>query len=433
MTGEKAGMFLRRESTTPRDDFGILPVEFQPGLLKKMLGRGGFVIKPDHLLVHACSTGDRISYHDILSARLSGCAVMIEVTHGDSKKTLRLDTRNASEAANVAALVQRLADESRKHLEILKDLQIPISSLGAIIEECLGFRGQPFVAAVETLLHQAACTGASDIHLEPLPDGVRVTVRIARELIEAGTYRQSAHEGLCSRLKYLAGCHSHRTGITQEGSLSMPDNAGEVRLSVYPAIDGERVALRFIRPIAFPDLPSLGWPMETVIEWRQVLADGPGLALIVGPIGSGKTTALYATLAELAGKEASGLRRVATLEDPVEGRVPGICQSSLSTEPGSSLDAAFKHLLRQDPDVMALGEIRDAACLREALQAGQAGHLVLATFHAADAAGALERLKKLGLDTGLVDTSLKGVLSVRLEKGLKPFAGVWLPRKAEAS
>ncbi|HNW33854.1 MAG TPA: ATPase, T2SS/T4P/T4SS family [Candidatus Ozemobacteraceae bacterium] len=300
-----------------------------------------------------------------------------------------------------------------------------ISRLGSLIGECLVWRGQPYVAAADMLLRVVVQTGASDVHLEPLLQGIRVTVRRSRELAEAGTYPLKGHEGLCSRLKYLAGCHSHRSGIAQEGAWSMAGGTGEVRLSVYPAIDGERVALRFIRPIAFPDLPSLGWAPETVMAWRTLLAEGPGLALIAGPVGSGKTTALYATLAELAGTGISELKRVATIEDPVEGRVPGICQSALSSETGSSLDAAFKHLLRQDPDVMALGEIRDAACLREALQAGQAGHLVLATFHAADAPGAIERLRKLGLDQGLVNASLKGILSVRLEKGAKPVAGIW--------
>jgi len=406
------------------DDFGILPVEFQPGFLKKLLGRSGFTVGPEQLTVH-CEPGDeRIPYREIQAVTHSGASVMVDITRNDRPARIALTAANAREAENVTALIRRLAGESKRHLEILR-VDLPVAALGSLIDESLGFRGSPFVAAAETLLAQAVKANASDIHLEPLPGQVRVTVRIARELIEAGTYRQSLHEGLCSRLKFLAGCHSHRTGITQEGAFSLADAAGEARLSVYPAADGERVALRFIRPIAFPDLPALGWLPETVSEWRSLLADGPGLALIAGPVGSGKTTALYATLAELAHNDSSGLRRVATIEDPIEGRVPGICQSALSSETGASLDAAFKHLLRQDPDVMALGEIRDAACLREALQAGQAGHLVLATFHAADATGALERLKKLGLDSSLVDASLKGILSVRLEKGLKPYAALW--------
>lgn len=408
------------------EEYGILPVEFRPGLLKKVLGHPGFAVGPEHLCVHSATGDDRISYRDIHDVTATGASVTIAIVRNDRSARIELDVGNADDAAKVTALVRRLSDESRRHLELLRAEQ-PVNTLGDMIDESLGFRGSPFVAAVETLLAHAVRKNVSDIHLEPLPGVVRVTVRIARELIEAGTYRQALHEGLCSRLKFLAGCHSHRTGLTQEGAFSLADGAGETRLSVYPAADGERVALRFIRPIAFPDLPSLGWQEEAVADWRRLLSEGPGLALIAGPVGSGKTTALYATLAELSRSDASGLRRVATIEDPIEGRVPGICQSSLSSETGASLDAAFKHLLRQDPDVMALGEIRDAACLRETLQAGQAGHLVLATFHAADAAGALERLKKLGLDSGLVGASLKGILSVRLDKGMKPFAAVWRP------
>ncbi len=415
----------RTDGTCP-DDYGILPVEFRPGFLKQLLGRTGFTVGPEHLSLHAGSGDGRIPYRDIRDVTPSGTSVTLDIVRNDRSASIRLRTGTSQEAEKVAALIRRLTDESKRLLEIF-EADFPVTALGSLIDECLGFRGSPFVAAADALLVHAMKKNASDIHLEPLPGHVRLTVRIARELIEAGTYRQAFHEGLCSRLKFLAGCHSHRTGITQEGAFSLADGAGEARLSVYPAADGERVALRFIRPIAFPDLPSLGWLPETVAAWRRLLADGPGLALIAGPVGSGKTTALYATLAELSRSDASGLRRVATIEDPIEGRVPGICQSSLSSETGASLDAAFKHLLRQDPDVMALGEIRDAACLREALQAGQAGHLVLATFHAADAAGAIERLKKLGLDPGLVNASLKGILSVRLDKGAKPSAAVWQP------
>ncbi len=415
-----------RTAATVQDDYGILPIEFRPGLLKKLLGRTGFTVGPEQLSLHSESGDDRIPYREIRDVSSSGASVALDVARNDRTARICLRTGNAQEAGKVAALIRRLAEESKRFFEILGS-DLPIAALGSLVDESLGFRGSPFVSAADMLLAHAVRKNASDIHLEPLPGQVRVTVRIARDLIEAGTYRQAFHEGLCSRLKFLAGCHSHRTGITQEGAFSLAGGVGEARLSVYPAADGERVALRFIRPIAFPDLPSLGWLPETVAAWRRLLADGPGLALIAGPIGSGKTTALYATLAELAHSDAAALRRVATIEDPIEGRVPGICQSALSSETGASLDSAFKHLLRQDPDVMALGEIRDAACLREALQAGQAGHLVLATFHAADAAGALERLKKLGLEPGLVGASLKGILSVRLDKGMKPSANVWRP------
>ena len=422
-----------RLSEPAADGFGLLPVEIRPGFLKKLLGDAGFIITPEDLRIIGGTGEERHGFLEIASLRACGSAVALELAGAGpgSGKAIRLETGDAVEAGRVATLLERLTREARRHVEIL-DLSVGIASLGRMIDECLGFRGRPYVAAAETLLRHAARAKVTDVHLEPLPEAVRVTVRAARELVEAGSYRHAGHEGLCSRLKYLAGCHSHRTGITQEGAFSMPEDALEIRLSVYPAVDGERVALRFIRPIAFPDLPSLGWPSESVAAWRRLLAEGPGLVLIVGPIGSGKTTALYATLAELAGRDASGLRRVATLEDPVEGRVPGICQSSLTAEHGNHLDVAFKHLLRQDPDVMALGEIRDAACLREALQAGQAGHLVLATFHAADAAGAFERLRRLGLEGGLVATSLRGILAVRLDKGMKPSASLWLPEQGGA-
>ncbi|HEY9069089.1 MAG TPA: ATPase, T2SS/T4P/T4SS family [Candidatus Ozemobacteraceae bacterium] len=413
-------------ASRPDDGLGLLPFEFTPGLIPGLLGARRFILHPDHLELPESQPPERISYATLGTVSRDGRSIRLEPADGASHRayTLRLGSR--SEADRIAGLIERLVNESRRYASLRASPQA-LESLGMVLDMCLGFRGQPFVAAADALLETVTRTGASDVHLEPLSDRVRVTVRAARELVEAGFYRKAGHEGLCARLKYLAGCHSHRSGIAQEGAWSLPDGSGEARLSTYPALDGERVALRLIRPIAFPNLPSLGWPAEVVTAWRELLHSGPGLSLIVGPIGSGKTTALYATLAELASPSMEGRKRVATLEDPVEGRVPGICQSSLTGEAGTSLDSAFKHLLRQDPDVMALGEIRDAASLREALQAGQAGHLVLATFHAADADGAIERLGRLGLEQHLVTTALRGILSVRLDKGMKPYASLRIP------
>ncbi|HOY65412.1 MAG TPA: ATPase, T2SS/T4P/T4SS family [Candidatus Ozemobacteraceae bacterium] len=405
------------------DGFGLLPFAFAPGLIPGLLGACRFILQPGHLELPDAQPPERIPYDAFRAVEADGRTIRLDVAPPPCQRVISLRLGSRDEAERVASLIERLVEESRQMGDLLAGT-LASKEIGRLLDTCLGFRGQPYVAAADVLLATATRTGVSDVHLEPLSDRIRVTVRAARELVEAGSYRKSGHEGLSARLKYLAGCHSHRSGIAQEGAWSLADGAGEARLSIFPALDGERVALRLIRPIAFPDLPSLGWPAAVIEEWRELLRRGPGLSLIVGPIGSGKTTALYATLAELAAPGPRGAKRVATLEDPVEGRVPGICQSSLTPDAGTSLDTAFKHLLRQDPDVMALGEIRDAASLREALQAGQAGHLVLATFHAADADGAIERLGRLGLEPHLVTTALRGILTVRLEKGMQPTASL---------
>ncbi|NLI75112.1 MAG: Flp pilus assembly complex ATPase component TadA [Candidatus Riflebacteria bacterium] len=312
--------------------------------------------------------------------------------------------------ALAARLVGQLAEERRRWLSLATARLDAPATLQAVAD-VVGWAGDPYVRAVDLLLRLAVDTGASDLHLEPLPGHTRVTLRAQARLEEAGGFPATGHPGVVARLKHLAGCHPHLAGISQEGAWALEAHPGiEARLAVFPSLDGERVALRLVRPLQFPGLDSLGWPAAAVRAWQDLLAEGPGLLLVTGPVGSGKTTALYATLADLARE---GPRRVVTLEDPVEGKVPGICQASLDPQAGLDLAGAFKHLLRQDPDVLALGEIRDPACLREVLQAGLAGHLVLATFHAASPAAALDRMRQMGAAPDLVAAGLRGMVSLR--------------------
>jgi len=295
-----------------------------------------------------------------------------------------------------------------------------------LFENCLNFRGLPYVWAVDILLTTAALNHFSDIHLEPLDSSsARLTFRAAgqiRQALDIDLYHQ---QRLLARLKYLAGCHSHIADSAQEGAFKQ-DNY-DVRLSTFPTDNGERAALRIISAVSFPDIASLGWQSELAKEWMSNLQSNRGLFIISGPVGSGKTTAMYASLSQLADSDSN--LRVVTIEDPVEARIHGICQSSLDSTREKDLSIAFKHLLRQDPDVIALGEIRDSACIKEALQAALSGHLILATFHAGSPAEALDRIKQMGVEDYLVFSGLRGILHLELKNNngrpqpLAKFAG----------
>lgn len=426
------------------DSFGLLPIEIHPKTLGKWIGCPVYRIHADCIESEVPGTTPiKTFFSHIVSWEVQGKTLRMHLAEPEGI----LDLKGNVDPEDLSGLLETLILEDRRRNSLRSSVTCDEETM-PVFNEMLSWRGTPFVDALDFLLASASRLEANDLHFEPQADRFRVTMRIRGELVETGSYAPTSHAGLTGRLKYLAGCRSHLSGIPQEGAFTLhsgyssPDApVVEVRVSVFPSLYGDRVAMRFIRPISFSSLDALGWSKESVHAWRTLLDQGPGLVLIVGPIGCGKTTALYASLAELAkpsenfpdkssdksserssDKLLSGAkagvvsRRIATLEDPVEGRVSGICQASLDPKSGLGLADAFKHLLRQDPDIMALGEIRDPASLREALQAGLAGHLVLATFHAADPEGALQRISRMGLERNLSGNGFRGMLLLSLTR-----------------
>lgn len=391
------------------DEFGSLPFEVAPGSWRRLLGYDGFFVYPDYIEFGPAKHRRKIRMSEINS--VSVFKNRIEITFASSGD-LRVELLYCGRSSGgLSTLINRLITEEKRRNE-LASTNTTGKNGTEVLHEVLEWRGRPFVAGVDWLLRVAADLNASDLHFEPLAGFSRLTLRVRNEMIDFAEIPIRSHAGLIARLKHLANCRSHITGEPQEGAFQSAQGS-EVRLSVFPSVFGERCSLRFIRPIEFPDLESLNWPVSSINAWRKMLESSSGLLLINGPVGSGKTTALYASLAELSrnGKR----RRVVTLEDPVEACVPGICQSSIKTSAGISLSESFKFLLRQDPDVMALGEIRDKDCLKEALQAGLSGHLVLATIHSSNNQGTIDRMKHLGIDGFSLASGLRGLLSLRLD------------------
>ncbi|MHC4548540.1 MAG: GspE/PulE family protein [Planctomycetota bacterium] len=273
----------------------------------------------------------------------------------------------------------------------------------------------PAVEVVERLLIRARAHGASDLHLEPGEEGVVVTLRRDGVLLPVETLPRTLGPHVVGRLKALADLLAYRTDIPQEGRIPA-DRSGievEVRVGTYPTLLGERVALRLDAPDGRPrDLRTLGLPPAIEAELCAAIEQPEGIVLLTGPSGSGKTTTLYSCLHHLAAQEPR--RSLVTIEDPVERRVRGVTQTEVNPAAGLTFSRALRSLLRQDPDVILVGEIRDRETAAIALEAGLTGHLVLSTVHAGTAPQVFARLLEMGVEPFVATTAVRGVLAQRL-------------------
>lgn len=383
------------------------PIDFTPGLLKRLLGFSVFSVESDGLHIKR-QTEDKIPYENISDVLCADGKVKITASPG-----IEIVLKTGKDSHRIAGLIKKICQEKEQLKDFFSSALPDLSDDMFFFAKSFEFTADTYVNAVNILVETARRHGFSDLHLEPVAGGgLRMSWRIAAEISRGGLIAPPHSTRVVARLKYLAGCLSHIADKPQEGAFSA--SGSSIRLSAFPTDAGERISLRFINAAEFPDLKSLGWQKEQTEDWKARIMSVKGLYIICGAVGSGKTTAMYATLSELAASCNS--LRVLTIEDPVEAYIESICQSSLDLMKENDLAAAFKHLLRQDPDIMALGEIRDSACIKEALQAGLSGHIVLATFHAGSADEALDRIRQMGVEDYLVLSGLKGILHLDLVK-----------------
>jgi general secretion pathway protein E len=273
------------------------------------------------------------------------------------------------------------------------------------------------LVTTDDLLAQAIRLGASDLHLDPADSGMKVRMRVDGRFIDHDDLPAEAAARLIGRLKVMAGLQVYRSDIPQEGRLELPAGR-EGRLALIPTIAGEKATLRiFGGGSSLNRLDSLALDPGS-LSWlrRQLMADH-GLVLVVGPSGSGKTTTLYASLAEIIDQRGE-FCHVTTIEDPVERRLPGCVQVQVDPVRELGFAAGLKFLLRQDPEVVMVGEIRDAETARIAVRASMTGHLVLSTMHCGRAAEARPRLLEMGVEPWAVDIALSGVIAQRLLRKL---------------
>ncbi len=277
----------------------------------------------------------------------------------------------------------------------------------------------PVVKLVQSFLNQAVMSGASDIHIEPQDAKLRVRMRIDGRLAETALLPLQAAPAICSRIKVLSGLDISEKRLPQDGRLTSVIDGRQVsfRVSTIPSIHGEKMVLRVLdqsRGLLSVDRLGLYGPNRQAFD--RLLTRPHGLVLVVGPTGSGKTSTLYAMLQHLNSPE----RNIITLEDPVEYSLPGITQAQVNNRAGFTFVTGLRALLRSDPDIIMVGEIRDTETARLAVHAALTGHLVLTTLHTTSAAGTVIRLLDMGIEPFLLGAALAGVISQRLVRSLCP-------------
>lgn len=274
------------------------------------------------------------------------------------------------------------------------------------------------VEVVQLLLDYAREAKASDLHLVPtVARKIDVFCRIDGILRLAAVIEQSP-QNIVSRLKVLAELLTYRTDLPQEGRIRQGEGRVEMRVSTFPTVHGEKAVVRlFVGSGSFLQLDELGYPGDVYQQCLTWLAQPQGALLVTGPAGAGKTTAMYAALRQIQ-RQSVSLRSLCSLEDPIEALVPGVAQSQVQPQAGFTYEVGLKSLLRQDPEVLMVGEIRDPGTASIVFQAALTGHQVLTTFHAGGAAEACGRLLDMGIEPYVLKSGLLGVLGQRLVRKL---------------
>ncbi|MBF8262992.1 MAG: epsE [Parachlamydiales bacterium] len=281
----------------------------------------------------------------------------------------------------------------------------------------------PVIRMVNAIILEAIQQGASDIHLEPGELQLSVRYRIDGALVKRDTPPRDAQAAICTRIKVMAKMDIAEHRLPQDGRIKLNHGGREIdfRVSTIPTVYGERIVLRILdRGNIVLGLEKIGMDEKTLKAFRRMIHAPEGIVLVTGPTGSGKTTTLYSALSEMNSDDTN----ILTIEDPVEYKLKGISQ--MNVNPRIDLDFAkgLRHFLRQDPDVIMIGEIRDRETAEIAIQASLTGHLVLSTLHTNDAPSAITRLADMGIEPYLLSSSLIGVLAQRLVRRICPHCRI---------
>ena len=286
---------------------------------------------------------------------------------------------------------------------------------------------------VDYIVHDAVDAGASDIHFEPWEESMAVRIRVTGQLIEMVHLPSELKDKIGGRFKVMANLASHISGVPQDGKVNMgPEfNNVQLRVSIFPTVLGEKVVCRIFDPSTRSfDIDKLGLDPETKEKFINLVNKPNGLILLTGPTGSGKTTAIYCALHYLLSKHGTSVA-IASVEDPVEVPIPTVSQAQLNPAQDFTFASALRSLMRQDPQIIMVGEIRDPETAGIAVQAGLTGHLVISTVHSGTTAGVFARLINMGIEPFLLSSSILGVMGVRLVR--KNCTSCAMPYEPEAA
>lgn len=339
--------------------------------------------------------------------------VFNQVNEDDFDAVVRLYYgKNGTQASQVADDIGDELDLSKLSEEIPETLDLLEASDDA-----------PVIRLINALINQAVSESASDIHFEAYEKQSIVRFRVDGILKDVLESKRELHSALVSRLKVMASLDIAEKRLPQDGRISIriADHSIDIRLSTLPSQHGERVVLRLLdKTTAKFNLSVLGMTDDVLSQFTSILNASHGIFLVTGPTGSGKTTSLYSGLAALDRKKLN----ILTVEDPVEYDLDGVSQTQVNNKAGLSFALGLRSILRQDPDVILVGEIRDLETAEIAVQASLTGHLVLSTLHTNSAIGAITRLVDMGIEPFLISSTVLGVLSQRLVRTLCQHCGV---------
>lgn len=329
-----------------------------------------------------------------------------------------------------------------KFLELKTDLEISktTSNTNEFIDEELSLvdfiknsadlltseESAPIIKFVNTIFYQAIKRKASDIHIETHERKGEVRFRIDGALIKHIDLDKNVIDLIISRIKVISALDISEKRLPQDGrtQVKVAGKNLDIRVSVLPTYHGERVVLRLLmQASSIPTLRELGFDENTTLEFEELLKFSHGIILVTGPTGSGKSTTLHSFLQQLASPE----KNIISIEDPVEYDAPHVSQIAVNTKAGLTFASGLRSILRQDPDIIMIGEIRDTETAHIAIQAAMTGHLVLSTLHTNNATAALTRLADMGIDKFLITSTLIGVLAQRLVRRLCPDCKITVP------
>jgi general secretion pathway protein E len=373
---------------------------------------------------------DYLCAHAVLPLALTDGQLMVAMATPQDDfavKAIRLASGLAVEAqlaleSELRAALERLYIE-REEAEVEEDsalLDFAIGGDSEFVEHLKDLASEaPVIRFVNQVISRVIDLRASDIHLEPFEDGLHVRYRVDGVLQEAERADVGLAAAVTSRIKLMAHLNIAERRLPQDGRIKnrIKGHELDLRVSTLPTVHGESVVMRVLdRASIRLELEDMGFSTDTLSRYKTLIERPHGILLVTGPTGSGKTTTLYASLAKL---DASALK-ILTVEDPVEYQLAGVNQIQVQTQIGMSFAHALRSILRQDPDIIMIGEMRDAETAQIAVQSALTGHLVLSTLHTNTAASAVIRLEDMGVERYLITSSVNGVLSQRLVRRLCP-------------
>jgi type II secretion system protein E len=319
--------------------------------------------------------------------------------------------------SNVARMLENLAPGAKKTAdaeEMLEGGDLTAARLHELARE------PSLINLVNLILLEAVEARASDVHIEPFEKMVKIKYRVDGMLIEKSSSPKKLQAAIISRVKIMANMNIAERFIPQDGHIEFTGKKGriDIRVSTVPTVFGESITMRLLdRSAALISLHELGMNDHSLVGFNQCLGKAHGIVLVTGPTGSGKTTTLYAGLNKIYRPSV----KIITIEDPVEYQLEGIIQMPVNRKRGLTFSQGLRHIVRQDPDIIMVGEIRDKETAEIAIRSALTGHLVFSTLHTNDAPGAVTRLIDMGVEPFLLASSLEGVLAQRLVRKICPF------------